>query len=115
MYNRTRTQWNRNTNREAKKVDEPLIDYIADLDLIVSAFKQCYNIEPPDIIKLKGRVFLAYLNSLGEDTLLSKVLAVRATEDNELTPAYKKMKQFYALTKDNKDELESFAIAMKGE
>ncbi|MBT1317327.1 hypothetical protein JNG57_04030 [Mycoplasmopsis bovis] len=75
-----------------------MIDYIQDLDLIVSAFKAQYNISPDRILKLKGKEFIAYLSALSDDTLLSKVITARSLDDSQLPDGYKELKKRFKLS-----------------
>ncbi|QJR43637.1 hypothetical protein HLA87_02460 [Mycoplasma miroungigenitalium] len=114
--NGTRLKSVRTITRNNKKASSPVIDYIQDLDLIISAFYHDYKIKANELLSLKGREFLVLLNGLSDKNLLMKVVCVRGMSESELSAEYKELKKNFRLNQGTEcvNELESFASAMAG-
>ena len=82
--------------------NKKVFDFEKDEKYIYSAFLQEYNIDLYTIENLHWRKFKSLLESLSEETQLSKIIQYRSVElskikDKEQKKYYKKMKEIYSL------------------
>ncbi|MBN0919434.1 Gp15 family bacteriophage protein [[Mycoplasma] gypis] len=70
--------------RNRKKVTEVYLDYVEDLDTIVANFRQVYNLEPLQVLRLKFKLFITYLANLPATSTLSQIMQIRGLPDSEI-------------------------------
>lgn len=89
-------------SEEGEPIDEPIMDYKEDAELIYSAFLQQYGIDLWEIEFLHWHKFKALLLGLTENTQFKKVIEIRSIDlskikDRETAEHYRKLKSYYAL------------------
>ena len=101
----------RSENPVPKKGEgERVLDYDADSDLIVGAFRQAYGIDLTTC-EMHWHVFLALMRSLPDDTRLVQVMGYRAWEPSKKKQeqVYRELKEKWALPMDEAEEADLLA------
>jgi hypothetical protein len=75
--------------RSEKKNGADIIDYILDSDYIYAGFMQAYGIDLVDVEHLHWHKFLALVEGLPEDTVMSSIIQFRSYDGKPSDPGYK--------------------------
>ena len=96
--------------KESERSGEPIIDYTIDAALIYASFMQAYGLDLIEVKHLHWHKFLALLNGLPKDTIMSQVVGYRLYEgkDKELIKLRERWKLPKRLSETEKETADYF-------